>query len=158
VVLPPRAPLPDEAVPVFDRFAEQVAKRLDVPVAMVSLVDVDGQVLPGAFGLPEPWQAERWTPLSHSFCRHVVSSGRPLVVVNANDDELVATNLAVMELGVIAYAGVPLRSGRGPGPVIGSMCAIDYCPRQWTATELGDLTQLAAECSAELRRHCLTAT
>ena len=146
--LPPRAPLPAEAVPIFDRFARIVSERLVVPVALVSLVDVEGQVFPGAYGLPQPWDAERWTPLSHSFCQHVVTSGRPLVVANANDDPLVAANLAVMELGVIAYAGVPLRTGSGP--VVGSMCAIDHRPRQWTDTELGNLTGIAAVCSEEL--------
>ena len=146
--LPPRTPLPAEAVPIFDRFARIVSERLVVPVALVSLVDVDGQVFPGAYGLPQPWDAERWTPLSHSFCQHVVTSGRPLVVANAHDDPLVSENLAIMELGVIAYAGVPLRTGTGP--IVGSMCAIDHAPRQWTGSELGLLTEIAAGCSDEL--------
>jgi GAF domain-containing protein len=136
------------AVPIFDRFARRVSEVLHVPVALVSLVDVGGQVFPGAVGLPQPWAAERWTPLSHSFCRHVVTSGDPLVVANANDDPLVSENLAIMELGVIAYAGVPLRSSTGP--VVGSMCAIDHRPREWTELELSDLTTIAGECSAEL--------
>jgi GAF domain-containing protein len=135
-------------VPVFDWFARTVARQLHVPVALVSLVDVAGQVFPGAFGLPEPWAGERATPLSHSFCQHVVTSGGPLVVPNANDDSLVADNLAIMDLGVIAYAGVPLRAGTGL--TVGSVCAIDHRPRQWTDTELGDLAAIAAECSAEL--------
>lgn len=146
--LPPLTPLPAEPVPIFDRFARLVAERLDVPVALVSLVDVNGQAFPGAFGLPEPWMSERWTPLSHSFCQHVVTSGERLVVANSNDDPLVADNLAVMELGVIAYAGIPLRTGTGP--VIGSMCAIDHRPRQWSPTELDDLAEMAADCSTEL--------
>jgi GAF domain-containing protein len=149
VELPPRTPLPAEAVPIFDRFARLVADRLNVPVALVSLVDVNGQVFPGAFGLPEPWLSERATPLSHSFCRHVITSGDALVVGNANDDALVANNPAVMELGVIAYAGVPLRTG--DGPVVGAMCAIDHQPRVWTPEQLGDLTELAAACSLALR-------
>jgi GAF domain-containing protein len=148
VDLPPRTPLPAEAVPLFDRFARLVAERLDVPVALVSLVDVNGQALPGAFGLPEPWDSERWTPLSHSFCRHVVTSGGALVVSNANDVPLVSQNLAVMELGVIAYAGVPLRTAAGP--VVGAVCAIDYRPRQWTGEELAQLSDLAEDCSQEL--------
>lgn len=120
-------------------------------MALVSLVDVNGQVFPGAFGLPEPWLTERSTPLSHSFCQHVVTSGDPLVVENAHDVPLVRGNLAVMELGVVAYAGMPLRSGEGP--VIGSMCAIDHRPRQWTAIELAGLAELAADCSRELGEH-----
>ncbi len=154
--LPARTPLPAEAVPVFDRFARMVADRLDVPVALVSLVDVDGQAFPGAHGLPEPWMSERWTPLSHSFCQHVVTSGEALVVENAHDVPLVADNLAVMELGVIAYAGAPLRFAAGP--VIGSMCAIDHRPRRWTEADLAVLTELAADCSRELEGTEPTAT
>jgi GAF domain-containing protein len=148
VELPPLTPLPAEAVPIFDGFARRVAEQLDVPVALVSLVDVNGQALPGAFGLSEPWQGERWTPLSHSFCQHVVTSGSSLVVANSNDDPLVADNLAVMELGVIAYAGVPLRTGSGP--VVGAMCAIDHRPRQWRPAELTLLAGIAVQCSEEL--------
>jgi len=148
VELPPRTPLPAQAVPALDRFARTVADRLDVPVALVSLVDVDGQALPGAHGLPEPWTSERWTPLSHSFCQHVVTSGQPLVVENAHDVPLVADNLAVMELGVVAYAGTPLRTASGP--VIGSVCAIDHRPRRWTDAELQELAAIAADCSREL--------
>ena len=149
--LPPRTPLPAEGVAVFDRFARLVAEELDVPVALVSLVDVNGQVFPGAFGLPEPWLTERGTPLSHSFCQHVVTSGEALVVSNAHDVPLVSDNLAVMELGVIAYAGSPLRSG--DGPVVGSMCAIDHRPRQWSEKDLARLAELAAACSRELGEH-----
>lgn len=86
--------------------------------------------------------------MSHSFCQHVVTSGEPLVVANAHDTPLVAENLAIMELGVIAYAGVPLRVGGGQ--VIGSMCAIDHSPRAWTDLELDELTAIAAECSAAI--------
>jgi len=149
VELPPQTPLPAEAIPIFDWFARRVATTLGVPVALVSLVDVGGQAFPGAVGLPEPWLTERWTPLSHSFCQHVVTSGEALVVSNAHDDELVANNPAVMELGVIAYAGAPLRTG--DGPVIGSLCAIDHRPRVWTDAQLADLTELAGECSKALR-------
>jgi GAF domain-containing protein len=139
-------------VPVFDRFARIVADRLEVPLALVSLVDVSGEVFPGAYGLPEPWLSERQMPLSHSFCRHVVSSGEPLVVENAHDVPLVATNLAVMELGVVAYAGMPLRISNGSlaGPVVGSVCAIDHRPRRWNQADLVDLAELAADCSQAL--------
>jgi GAF domain-containing protein len=153
VDLPPRSRLPPEASPVFDRFAKLVANRLDAPVALVTMVDVEGQALPGAAGLPEPWLTERWTPLSHSFCQHVMTSERPLVVQNAHDDELVAHNAAVRELGVVAYAGVPLHEGTADGPVVGAVCAIDHRPRQWTQEQIGMLNRLAADVGRELAGH-----
>ncbi|MDL5160336.1 GAF domain-containing SpoIIE family protein phosphatase [Actinomycetospora termitidis] len=138
-----------EADALLDEIAERVRRLLGVPVGLVSLVDPDGQSFPGQAGLPEPWSDERRTPLSHSFCRHVVVTAEPLVVVDAREDARVHENLAVPDLSVIAYAGMPLTDG--DGNVLGSLCAIDDRPREWTAHELDLLAGLAAGCSAELR-------
>jgi serine phosphatase RsbU (regulator of sigma subunit) len=137
---------PDEA---FDRFARLVSDLLDVPVALVSLVSADRQFFPGAVGLPEPWADRRQTPLSHSFCQHVVDVEVPMVLPDARLYPRVRDNLAIEDLGVVAYAGMPLTdlSGR----VLGSLCAIDSKPRAWTAAQLRTLADLAAACSSELR-------
>ncbi|MEH0981057.1 SpoIIE family protein phosphatase [Micromonospora sp. CPCC 205556] len=137
---------PDEA---FDRFARLVSDLLDVPVALVSLVTDTRQFFPGAVGLPEPWAACRQTPLSHSFCQHVVDIELPMVLPDARLYPRVRDSLALPELGVIAYAGVPLTDL--DGRVLGSLCAIDHKPRAWTATQLRTLSDLAAACSSELR-------
>lgn len=141
--LPPR---PDAA---FERFARLVRRQLDVPVALVTLVSVDEQVFPGAVGLPEPWQSTRCTPLSHSFCQHVVRSAAPLVISDARSEPLVADNLAIPDLHVIAYAGVPLTDA--DGTVVGSLCAIDSRPRTWSEDDVAVLTDLAGACSSELQ-------
>ncbi|MET8253027.1 GAF domain-containing protein, partial [Micromonospora sp. NPDC005197] len=138
--------VPDEA---FDRFARLVSDLLEVPVALVSLVSADRQFFPGAVGLPEPWSQRRQTPLSHSFCQHVVDIEVPMVLPDARLYPRVRDNLAIDDLGVVAYAGMPLTdlSGR----VLGSLCAIDNKPRAWTAGQLRTLADLAAACSSELR-------
>jgi GAF domain-containing protein len=149
VDLPRRVPRLPRADPVFDWFARKAAQLLESPLALVSLVDVEGQVWPGAFGLPQPWADERGSPLSHSFCQYVVMTERPFVVPNAHDHPLVATNEAVADLGVVAYAGVPLTVD---GATVGSLCAIDHRPRHWTQEQLATLRQLAAVCSDALTR------
>ncbi|QTE30762.1 GAF domain-containing SpoIIE family protein phosphatase [Pengzhenrongella sicca] len=148
--LPGLAALPAAPDEEFDRFAAMVRRLLDVPLALVTLVDQGRQVFPGASGLDEPLSSERCTPLSHSFCQHVVTSGRPLVVVDARVDERVRGNLAIADLGVIAYAGMPLMDA--DGRVVGSLCAIDHEPREFTALELLNLADLAAACSSSLVR------
>ncbi len=95
----------DEALGRFTRLASRL---LAAPVALVSLVDDRCQHFASAVGLPEPWASEAGTPLSHSFCQHVVNSGEPLVVADAREHPLVAANLAVRDLNVVAYAGVPI--------------------------------------------------
>ncbi|WP_089156911.1 SpoIIE family protein phosphatase [Micromonospora sp. NBS 11-29] len=137
---------PDEA---FDRFARLVGDLLDVPVALVSLVDADRQFFPGATGLPEPWAARRETPLSHSFCQHVIDIEMPMVLPDARLYPRVRLNLAIEDLGVVAYAGMPLTDL--DGRVLGSLCAIDSKPRAWTREQLRTLADLAAACSSELR-------
>ncbi|WP_234352298.1 MULTISPECIES: GAF domain-containing SpoIIE family protein phosphatase [unclassified Streptomyces] len=133
----------------MDRFARLVTDLVGVPVALVSLVEAERQVFPGMVGLDEPWAEARQTPLTHSLCQHVVASGEPLVLADAREEPLTCGSLAIPDLGVVAYAGMPLVDM--DGHVLGSLCAIDTRPRQWSARELGLLEDLAAACSAELR-------
>ena len=117
----------------FDRLTRLVAATLSVPVALVSLVDTKRQFFKSTFGLPEPWKTKRETPLTHSFCQHVVASAAPLVVEDATLDPLVCDNLAIPDLNVRAYLGIPLLTR--DGHVLGSLCAIDSQPHQWTDRE-----------------------
>ena len=72
------------------------------------------------------------TPLSHSFCQHALESREPLVIEDARSHPLVRDNPAIRDLGVVAYAGVPLVTRRGHA--LGTLCVIDHQPRAWTAT------------------------
>ena len=71
---------PEEA---FDRLTRLATTVLRVPVALVSLVDGNRQFFKSCVGLPEPLASLRQTPLTHSFCKHVVASGEPLIVSDA---------------------------------------------------------------------------
>jgi len=124
----------------FERITHMVSEMLGVPVALVSLVGADKQRFASAFGLPEEWSTE--TPLSHSFCQHVVARSAPLVVEDARVDPLVQDNLAIRDLDVIAYAGVPLQLE--DGQTLGALCAIDGETHAWTERELQLLSDLAA--------------
>ncbi|MEK7322007.1 MAG: GAF domain-containing protein [Pseudomonadota bacterium] len=125
----------------FDRITRLAAKLLDVPTALVTLVDQDRQFFKSQTGLPEPWATARQTPLSHSFCQWVVTSKEHLVVSDARRHPLLRDNLAVQQIGVIAYAGIPLSAGENQ--ILGSFCAIDGKPHQWTKYELDTLNDLA---------------
>lgn len=133
---------------VLDRLARLATQLLHVPVALVSLVDDGGQHFPGLAGLGGWAGAQRGTPLSHSFCQYVVTNGRALIVDDAAVHPLVRDNLAFHELGVVAYAGVPLRTSGGEN--LGSMCAIDTVPVQWTDAQVTTLEDLAAAAMAEI--------
>ena len=132
----------------LDRLTGVVARVLRAPVALVSLVDADRQVFAGCIGLPEPWATERETPLSHSFCQHAVTSREPLIVTDARKDARVKDNLAIRDLDVIAYAGIPLIDRNGQA--LGSLCVIDHEPRRWTDAEIELLSDLATTVVDEL--------
>lgn len=131
----------DEALdPALDRLTRLASKLIKAPVALVSLVDDHRQYFKSFVGLEDPWASRRETPLSHSLCQHVVTSGEPLIIENAPETPLVADSLAISEIGVISYAGMPIRS---EGHVLGSFCVVDTQPRVWTADELEILSELA---------------
>jgi PAS domain S-box-containing protein len=137
---------PPEAA--FDRLAQLVRRLLRVPVSLISLVEVDRQFFKSSQGLPEPWASLRGTPLSHSFCQHVVSTEQPLVVTDARAHPLVCDNQAIEDLKVVAYLGVPLSTP--DGEVIGSLCAIDSQPRTWTEEDIAGLSDLADAVMTEI--------
>ncbi|MDF9876010.1 SpoIIE family protein phosphatase [Cellulosimicrobium cellulans] len=139
-------PVADES---FDRFARLVRRQLGVPSALVTLVLDDEAVLPGALGLPEPYQSERRTPLSHTFCQFVTSDSRPLVVEDARVVPRLAALRAVDDIGVVSYAGFPIFDPHGRA--VGSLCAFDGRPRPWSDEDLATLADLAAACTSELR-------
>jgi PAS domain S-box-containing protein len=136
---------PEEA---FDRLTRLVTRLLDVPVALVTLVDGDRQFFKSCVGLPEPWATTRQTPLSHSFCQHTVATGRPLVIDDARDHPELRHNLAIPDLGVVAYAGIPLATA--DGHTLGTFCAIDTRPRHWTGAQIETLRDLAASAATEI--------
>lgn len=125
----------------FDRLTPLAGRILGVPVSLISLVDTDRQFFKSQVGLPAPYDTSRETPLTHSFCQHVVITEDVLLVRDAKADPRVCDNLAVRDLNVIAYLGVPLRMP--DGSVLGSLCAIDGEGRDWGPDDISALWDLA---------------
>ena len=136
---------PEEA---FDRLTRLASHALNVPVALVSLVAEDRQFFKSCIGVAEPWASRRGTPLSHSFCQHAVASGEPLVIEDAREEPLVRDNLAIRDLDVIAYAGVPLKTS--DGAVLGTFCAIDHEPRAWSEADIAFVREMAQSAITEI--------
>ncbi|MFC7279407.1 SpoIIE family protein phosphatase [Paractinoplanes rhizophilus] len=133
----------------FDRIAVLVERLVDVPVALVTVLEDDRQYLPGQVGLPEPLAEAREMPLRHSLSRHVVEAGQLLVVPDTQADPLMRDHPAVHELGARAFAGVPLTDS--DGHVLGTLSVMDREPRAWTHSEIAVLVELGEVCSSELR-------
>jgi EAL domain-containing protein (putative c-di-GMP-specific phosphodiesterase class I)/GAF domain-containing protein len=130
-------------------------RALRADVALLTVLDGDHQHFLGQRGLEHTHPALDSTPVSQSLCRFVVERDAPLVVHDTARDRAFAQHPATTELGVAAYAGVPLR---GPdGLVLGALCALGWTPRIWTSQDLDDLDALAVFVQGELelaaRRH-----
>jgi DNA-binding CsgD family transcriptional regulator len=132
----------------FDRVTRLACRLLGTEVALLSLIDADRQFFKSSCGLPEPWASARQTPLSHSFCQHVVASEKYLAIEDARTEPLVADNPAVSELGVIAYLGVPVLAPNGK--ILGSFCAIAPKPRAWSKDDIALMQDLSGIVESEI--------
>jgi len=140
----------------FDKFTRLVVSFTDAPVALVSFVqeDLDRQFFKSEIGLSGDVAAKRQTPLSHSFCQYVKRDNRPLIVEHAETDARVCDNLAIPDLGVRSYLGVPIH-GPDKAP-LGALCAIDTKRRTWHQSEVDAMTDLAACVTDQINlRHAL---
>ncbi len=143
----------ESSAEALDRIARTACRVLDVPVALVNLVGADRQRFVGC-GADEPWRSIREMPITGGFCPFALGAAHSYSVEDARADPSLAKNAAVEQLGVVAYAGVPLRTA--DGEPIGTLCAIDFEPRTWSQDDLGLLADLAAGVITELQ--LLTAT
>ena len=88
-------------------------------------------------------------PITAGFCPFALGADDAYVLEDARVNPALAANPAVEQLGVVAYAGVPLRVTGGEP--VGTLCAIDYQPRKWGEDDLGMLADLAADATTELQ-------
>ncbi|WP_435416706.1 PAS domain-containing protein [Parerythrobacter aurantius] len=127
------------------RLAGFAAKLCNAPVALVSIVEEQRQRFLAELGLGV---AE--TPREYSFCAHAMLGDAPMIVPDAANHPLFATNpLVTGEPNVRFYAGAPLISSEGAP--LGSLCVIDWQPRPEGLDSL-QLEGLTALASAVMRR------
>lgn len=135
----------------FDRLTRIAAHLLDVPIALISLVDTNRQWFKSHYGLDV---CE--TPRSESFCAHALGSHQPFTIADATRDPRFADNpLVIGPPGIRFYMGIPLR---GPGDhILGTLCVIDTQPREVSPAETQILQDLAEVVEDELSRRELRA-
>jgi hypothetical protein len=123
---------------LFNDFVSVVAKLLDVPIALVSLVRADDVVFIGNTGLPEAQIVDR----EDSMCSVAILNDGLTVFADVAAEPCALVNPFVaqqMRLGF--YAGQAMRTPAGQA--IGSLCVLDHRPRQLSPLESQLLTDLA---------------
>jgi GAF domain-containing protein len=133
----------------LDRIAATACRLLDAPVVLVNLIDAERQRFVGCGGTDEAGWTAREMPLTHGFCPFTLATETAFSFADARLEPALAANPVVEQLGVIAYAGVPLRTA--DGEPIGTLCALDARPHEWSQEDLTLLSDLGASALAELQ-------
>ena len=122
----------------FNDFVSIVAKLLDVPIALISLVREEDVVFVGNEGLPEASIVAR----EDSMCSvAILNDGLTVFEDVASQPCSLVNPFVAQQMNLGFYAGQALRAPNGMA--FGSLCIIDRRPRQLTPAEGKLLTQLA---------------
>ncbi len=129
----------------FDRLTRLIRRLLSVPVALVSLVDDDRQWFKSAGDF-----APEELPRDSSFCGHAILGDDLFYVPDAREDPRFRDNPHVVcDPYIRFYASCPLSSTHGYR--VGTLCVIDYEPRELTAEQVQDLRDVAAIVQREIQ-------
>ncbi|HEV7951208.1 MAG TPA: protein kinase, partial [Glaciihabitans sp.] len=128
----------------FDRITALAARILEVPIAIVSIVDSDRIWFKSHHGLDVDTIGR-----DPGLCASAIMQNNAWVVENATvDPRTLANPLVAGELGINFYAGIPLHTRDGHN--LGTLCVLDFVPRTISPSELATLEDLAAMVMSEL--------
>jgi serine/threonine protein kinase len=128
----------------FDRITSLTARVLGAPIALISIVDEERIWFKSTHGL-----ALEQITRDPGLCASAILQPEPWIIEDARRDARASSNpLVTGGFGMQFYAGVPVTSKNGQR--VGTLCILDFEPRQVTADEVATLVDLAAMASSEL--------
>jgi sigma-B regulation protein RsbU (phosphoserine phosphatase) len=136
---------PEEA---FDRFARLASMTIPGTTAFVTLVDEERSFWKACVAVGGPQPEARQNAVEESFCQYVIARDDRLVVSDARHDPVARHNPSVELMGVMAWAGYPVRAP--DGEVLGTFCVVDTKPRPWSDSELILLETLSHAVEGEI--------
>jgi diguanylate cyclase (GGDEF)-like protein len=138
--------------PAFDRVASLIRLIFGVETSVVSLIDGHRQWFKAAEG-----NKVDELPVGDTFCRHALFAPEPLIVPDASvDPRFKDSPLVTGDIGLRFYAGVPITTP--DGLPVGTVCAIDSRPRDFSEKETQILKNLADIVTSELELRRLATT
>ena len=137
----------------FDRLSGLARTLLNAPFAFVTIVDETRSFWKSCLGVDAVDLVDRQNPVEESFCQYVINTDRPLIVNDARLNPMTSSNPSIEKMGVLAWAGFPVRSIAGD--VLGTFCVVDTVTREWTDDEVTTLEALAGAVEGEIRLRTL---
>lgn len=128
----------------FDRLTRLASRTLDVPIALVNLIDGDRQFFKSATGMGDV----RELPVGTGICSYALASREPLVIEDARADPRFSSNPIVTRYGLVAYIGIPLVTSAGHP--LGTFCVVDLEPRAWQDGDVETMRELASAVLTEV--------
>ncbi|WP_091446209.1 PP2C family protein-serine/threonine phosphatase [Micromonospora yangpuensis] len=132
----------------FDRLAQLAATLLGTPFAFVTVVDDRRSFWKSCIGVDTTDPQDRQNPVQESFCQYVIGTDAELIVADARVDPRTRDNPSIELMGVVAWAGCPVRSP--DGHVLGTFCVVDTVRRDWTACDVEVLRTLSHAAAGEI--------
>ena len=122
----------------FDRITALAARRFDVPIAIISIVDEDRIWFKSHHGLSVAEIGR-----DPGLCASAILSDDPHILTDASiDPRSLANPLVAGDFGLRFYAGVPLTTSDGHN--LGTLCVIDKQARPVDDDQIEDLKDLAS--------------
>jgi len=132
----------------FDRITRMASRLFNLPIAAVSLTDIDRQWFKSRVGVEHTSIPRKGAP-----CAEVAESRNVLVLEDLKVDPSYSET-TLSRQGVRFYAGAPLITRDGHG--LGALCVLGTEPRQVSEDELAGLRDLAAMVMAQIElQHAL---
>ncbi|WP_276259421.1 GAF domain-containing protein [Haloglomus litoreum] len=140
-------PVLEAVQPAFDRLTALASDLLDVPMATIGVVDDREQEFLACYGVDLDI-----VPREQTVCTYALLEPGVTTIPDLAEDPRFADNEALDTYGLRAYASANLITPEGR--VVGTFCAYDSVPRDWTDDEREHLRLLAAEAmeTLDLRR------
>lgn len=133
----------------FDRLAQLATTVLGTTWGFVTIVDDVRSYWKACVGVGDLAVDQRQNELEHSFCQYVVATGEPFLIDDARIDPRTADNPSITSMGVVAWAGAPIRGT--DGTVLGTVCVVADEARYWTSGDAAILQALADIAADEIR-------
>jgi predicted PurR-regulated permease PerM len=125
---------------IFNAVKRDVARMFDVPLAFVSIVQIDDAFWAAHSALTHDAEETNGLLRDSAVCAHL-GEAEPVLVEDVSKDKRFISDTFLKTRGIQSYAAAPLRTVSGHA--VGSLCVLDTKPRAFRPNEARELKSIA---------------